>query len=67
MKLVSTMQTFKASTTTGTNKVAKKLGVSSDTGQGYRTIANISTFGGQEVPHLHFHLLSGENVGKMTQ
>ena len=51
----------------GINKVAKKLGVSSDTGQGYRTIANISTFGGQEVPHLHFHLLSGENVGKMTQ
>ena len=49
----------------GISKVAKKLGISVDIGKGYRTISNLSDHGGQEVPHLHFHLLGGENVGKM--
>ena len=40
----------------GINLVAKKLQISSDTGKGYRALANISENGGQEVPHLHFHL-----------
>ena len=51
----------------GINLVAKKLKISSDTGKGYRTIANISENGGQEVPHLHFHLFGGEKVGKMVE
>ena len=51
----------------GINKVAKKLGISSDNGKGYRALANISEYGGQEVPHLHFHLFGGENVGKMVE
>ena len=51
----------------GINTVAKKLGISVDTGKGYRALANISEHGGQEVPHLHFHLFGGENVGKMVQ
>ena len=51
----------------GINTVAKKLGISVDTGKGYRVLANISEDGGQEVPHLHFHLFGGENVGKMVQ
>ena len=51
----------------GINTVAKKLGISVDTGKGYRALANISEDGGQEVPHLHFHLFGGENVGKMVQ
>ena len=51
----------------GINKVAKKLGISSDIGKGYRALANISDHGGQEVPHLHFHLFGGENVGKMVE
>ena len=51
----------------GINTVAKKLGISSDTGKGYRALANISEDGGQEVPHLHFHLFGGEKVGKMVE
>ena len=51
----------------GINKVAKKLGISAQTGNGYRALANISDHGGQEVPHLHFHLFGGENVGKMVE
>ena len=51
----------------GINKVAEILGISTKEGKGYRTLANISEDGGQEVPHLHFHLFGGENVGKMVQ
>ena len=50
----------------GINIVAKKLGISTEAGQGYRALANISEHGGQEVPHLHFHLFGGEKVGKMV-
>ena len=50
----------------GINNVASKLGISVDTGKGYRALANISEHGGQEVPHLHFHLFGGEIVGKMV-
>ena len=51
----------------GINIVAKKLGISTEVGQGYRALANISEHGGQEVPHLHFHLFGGESVGKMVE
>jgi len=51
----------------GINLVAKKLQISSDTGKGYRALANISENGGQEVPHLHFHLFGGEKIGKMVE
>jgi len=51
----------------GINLVAKKLKISSDMGKGYRTLANISEHGGQEVPHLHFHIFGGEKVGKMVE
>ena len=50
----------------GINIVAKKIGISVDEGHGYRVIANAGENGGQEVPHLHFHLLGGEKVGKMV-
>tara|TARA_B100000029_G_scaffold471423_1_gene511077 strand:- start:890 stop:1264 length:375 start_codon:yes stop_codon:yes gene_type:complete len=50
----------------GINVVAKKLGISIEGGLGYRTLANVGENGGQEVPHLHFHLLGGEKVGKMV-
>ena len=51
----------------GINIVAKKLGISTDVGSGYRVLANVSDHGGQEVPHLHFHLFGGEKVGKMVE
>ena len=50
----------------GISIVAKKLGISVDGGKGYRSLVNIGENGGQEVPHLHFHLLGGEKVGKMV-
>ena len=51
----------------GISIVAKKLGVSLDAGKGYRTLSNLNEHGGQEVPHLHFHIFCGEKVGKMVQ
>ena len=51
----------------GISIVAKKLGISVDIGKGYRTLSNLSDDGGQEVPHLHFHIFGGEKVSKMVQ
>ena len=51
----------------GVSKVAKKLGISINEGNGYRTLSNISEHGGQEVPHLHFHIFGGEKVGRMVE
>ena len=51
----------------GISIVAKKLGISKEVGQGYRSLTNIGDHGGQEVPHLHFHLFGGEKVGKMVE
>ena len=51
----------------GINIAAKKLGISTEVGKGYRALANISDDGGQEVPHLHFHLFGGEKLGKMVE
>ena len=51
----------------GINIVAKKLGISTEVGNGYRALSNINNDGGQEVLHLHFHLFGGEKVGKMVE
>ena len=51
----------------GINNVAKKLCISTEIGNDYRALTNISNHGGQEVPHLHFHLFGGEIVGKMVE
>ena len=51
----------------GINMVAKKLGISTEVGKGYRALTNINNHGGQEVSHLHFHLFGGEKVGKMVE
>ena len=51
----------------GIGAVAKELGVSEAVkGAGYRSLVNVGANGGQEVPHLHFHIFGGEKVGKMV-
>ena len=51
----------------GIGLVAKKIGVSEVVkGKGYRSLVNVGENGGQEVPHLHFHIFGGEKVGKMV-
>ena len=43
--------------------VSNLLGVKD---KGCRTLTNIGINGGQEVPHLHFHIFAGEKIGKMV-
>jgi len=51
----------------GISIVAKKIGVSEEVkGGGYRSLVNVGENGGQEIPHLHFHIFGGEKVGKMV-
>ena len=38
----------------------------SNKGNGYRVLANTGRDGGQEVPHLHYHIFGGEKIGKMV-
>lgn len=42
------------------NKIAKELGIAE---KGFRVIVNCGEDGGQEVKHLHFHLIGGEKLG----
>jgi len=42
------------------NKIAEEKGFKED---GYRVIVNCGKNGGQEVMHLHFHLLAGQKFG----
>jgi len=41
---------------------ASILGLSAS---GYRYLGNNGSDGGQEVPHLHFHIFGGEKLGRM--
>lgn len=43
-------------------EITRELGVQED---GYRVITNCNEYGGQEVFHLHFHILAGEKIGPM--
>ena len=45
--------------------IAKMLKISSSE-DGYRVVTNTGQNGGQEVPHLHHHIFSGEKIGKMV-
>ncbi|MDA9615896.1 HIT domain-containing protein [Candidatus Pelagibacter sp.] len=49
------------------SEVSKLLGISNEIGKGYRVLTNSDEHGGQEVPHLHFHLFGGEKIGKMVE
>lgn len=43
-------------------KIAKEEGIAEN---GYRLIMNCNQHGGQEVFHIHMHLVGGEPLGKM--
>jgi len=43
-------------------KLAKEEGIAED---GYRLIMNCNDYGGQEVYHIHMHLVGGERLGRM--
>jgi histidine triad (HIT) family protein len=45
-------------------KLAEDEGVAED---GYRLIINCNRYGGQEVYHLHLHLIGGRPLGPMIQ
>ncbi|WP_442508292.1 histidine triad nucleotide-binding protein [Novipirellula sp. SH528] len=42
--------------------VAAKIAASEGLTDGYRLVVNCGSDGGQEVPHLHFHLLGGRKM-----
>ncbi|OFW57444.1 MAG: histidine triad nucleotide-binding protein [Actinobacteria bacterium RBG_16_64_13] len=41
-------------------RVAERVGVKES---GYRVLTNVGRDGGQEVQHLHFHILGGQDLG----
>lgn len=41
-------------------KIAKEHGIDKE---GYRIVNNCGEYGGQTVPHLHFHLFGGKSFG----
>jgi histidine triad (HIT) family protein len=43
-------------------RVAEQMGIKDSS---YRAITNIGVDGGQEIQHLHFHVLGGENLGEL--
>ena len=45
-------------------RLAEESGISES---GYRVVSNCRAEGGQEVPHLHFHLIGGRFLGSFTQ
>lgn len=42
-------------------RVADEEGISN----GYRVATNVGTRGGQAIPHLHFHVLGGRQLGRV--
>ena len=42
------------------NKIAKQIGIEES---GFRIVANCGKDSGQEVMHIHFHLLAGQKMG----
>ena len=45
------------------NKIAAEQGIAED---GFRVIINCGENGGQEVKHIHFHLLGGTKLGSIV-
>jgi diadenosine tetraphosphate (Ap4A) HIT family hydrolase len=51
-----------AALTRAVGKVARDLGLAPG---GYRVLVNNGRDANQEVPHLHFHIFAGRNLGRM--
>ncbi len=45
------------------SKLAKDLGIADN---GYRVISNVNGDGGQEVYHIHYHILGGDKIGLLN-
>ncbi len=41
-------------------EIAQQLNIEKE---GFRIVSNVGENGGQEVPHLHLHILAGEKIG----
>lgn len=48
-------------------QITRDLGVTPDTGRGYRMISNAGPNGVQDVQHFHLHVLAGRPLGRMLQ
>ena len=44
-------------------RVSREVAESEGVAEGYRVATNIGTGGGQAIPHLHFHVLGGRQLG----
>ncbi len=44
-------------------RTARRVAESEGIADGYRVATNIGTGGGQAIPHLHFHVLGGRQLG----
>jgi len=47
--------------------ICADIGVTPDSGDGYRIISNAGNDGVQEVPHFHLHILAGRPLGRMLK
>ena len=47
-----------------TGEIARAEGIAQS---GYRVLSNCGANGGQEVPHLHLHLVGARSLGRMLQ
>lgn len=50
-----------------TEFIQKVAGILDIKQSGYRLITNVGDDGGQEVHHLHFHIIGGEPVGRLVR
>ena len=48
-----------------TRAIGKVVGDAGVDKTGYRVLSNCGVNGGQEVPHLHFHVVGGRKLGRM--
>lgn len=45
--------------------LAQRIAEQAATDDGYRIVTNIGSRGGQAIPHLHFHVLGGKQLGSV--